>query len=99
MREAYCGTIAYQIEHLSSHQQRMWLREMIETGCAPHAARAPRRSARCCTRLIEVFQFERFLQKAYLGQKMFSIEGLDAVVPMIDEVVDARAAGAAPRRS
>ena len=32
MREAYCGTIGYQIEHLSSHQQRMWLREMIETG-------------------------------------------------------------------
>ncbi len=32
MREAYCGPIAYQIEHLSSHQQRMWLREMIETG-------------------------------------------------------------------
>ena len=32
MREAYCGTIAYQIEHLSSHQQRMWLREMVETG-------------------------------------------------------------------
>ena len=32
MREAYCGTIAYQIEHLSSHQQRMWLRDMIETG-------------------------------------------------------------------
>ena len=32
MRDAYCSTIAYQIEHLSSHQQRMWLREMIETG-------------------------------------------------------------------
>src|SRR5689334_13795892 len=32
MREAYCGTIAYQIEHLASHQQRVWLREMIETG-------------------------------------------------------------------
>ena len=40
MREAYCGTIAYQIEHLSSHQQRIWLRDMIETGCAPQAARA-----------------------------------------------------------
>ena len=47
MREAYCGTIAYQIEHLSSHQQRMWLREMIETGAHRTAARAPRRSARC----------------------------------------------------
>ena len=32
MRDAYCGTIGYQIEHLSSHQQRVWLREMIETG-------------------------------------------------------------------
>ena len=42
MRDAYCGTIAYQIEHLSSHQQRMWLREMIETGCAPRAARRRR---------------------------------------------------------
>ena len=37
-------------------------------------------------RLIEVFQFERFIQKAYLGQKMFSIEGLDATVPMLDEI-------------
>ncbi len=42
MREAYCGTIAYQIEHLSSHQQRVWLREMIETGWH----RAPLRSRR-----------------------------------------------------
>ena len=39
------------------------------------------------SRLVQVFQFERFLQKAYLGQKLFSIEGLDAVVPMIDELV------------
>ena len=49
MREAYCGTIAYQIEHLSSHQQRMWLRDMIETG----AHRKPldrRREARAAQR-------------------------------------------------
>ena len=38
MRDAYCGTIAYQIEHLSSHQQRMWLRERIETGAHSDAA-------------------------------------------------------------
>ena len=85
MRDAYCGTIAYQIEHLSSHQQRMWLREMIETGT--HRAPLPPEEKRALlSRLIEVFQFERFLQKAYLGQKMFSIEGLDVVVPMLDEV-------------
>jgi 2-oxoglutarate dehydrogenase E1 component len=86
MRTAYCGTIGYQVEHLSSHQQRIWLREMIETG----AHRQPLTDAekkRLLDRLIDVFQFERFLEKAYLGQKMFSIEGLDVVVPMLDEVV------------
>jgi multifunctional 2-oxoglutarate metabolism enzyme len=86
MRQTYCGTIAYQVEHLSSHQQRIWLREMIETG----AHRQPLTDAekrRLLERLIDVFQFERFLEKAYLGQKMFSIEGLDVVVPMLDEVV------------
>jgi len=86
MRETYCGTIGYQVEHLSSHQQRIWLREMIETG----AHRQPLTDAekkRLLERLIDVFQFERFLEKAYLGQKMFSIEGLDVVVPMLDELV------------
>ncbi len=85
MRDAYCGTMAYQIEHLSSHQQRMWLREMIETG--KHREPLDKDEKReLLRRLIQVFQFERFLQKAYLGQKMFSIEGLDATVPMIDEL-------------
>jgi multifunctional 2-oxoglutarate metabolism enzyme len=86
MRAAYCGTIGYQFEHLSSHQQRIWLREMIETG----AHRQPLTDAEkkhLLGRLIDVFQFERFLEKAYLGQKMFSIEGLDVIVPMLDEVV------------
>src|SRR5919202_3965578 len=85
MREAYCGTIAYQIEHLASHQQRVWLREMIETG-AHRQPLAPDTKRGLLRRLIQVFQFERFLQRAYLGQKMFSIEGLDAVVPMLDEL-------------
>jgi len=94
MRQTYCGTIAYQVEHLSSHQQRIWLREMIETG----AHRQPLTDAekrRLLGRLIDVFQFERFLEKAYLGQKMFSIEGLDVVVPMLDELVTLSGRGGA----
>ncbi|MGH2925049.1 MAG: multifunctional oxoglutarate decarboxylase/oxoglutarate dehydrogenase thiamine pyrophosphate-binding subunit/dihydrolipoyllysine-residue succinyltransferase subunit, partial [Solirubrobacterales bacterium] len=86
MREDYCGTVAYQIEHLSSHQQRMWLREMIETDVHRVPLNAEEKRA-LLARLIEVFEFERYLQRAYLGQKVFSIEGLDAVVPMIDELV------------
>ncbi|MFL5906607.1 MAG: multifunctional oxoglutarate decarboxylase/oxoglutarate dehydrogenase thiamine pyrophosphate-binding subunit/dihydrolipoyllysine-residue succinyltransferase subunit, partial [Solirubrobacterales bacterium] len=87
MREAYCDTIAYQIEHLSSHQQRMWLRDMIETGWHRKPLE-PEEKRALLDRLIQVFGFERYLEKAYLGQKMFSIEGLDAVVPMLDEVFE-----------
>jgi 2-oxoglutarate dehydrogenase E1 component len=87
MREAYCGTIGYQIEHLSSHQQRMWLRDMIETGWHRKPLE-PEEKQELLNRLIQVFGFERYLEKAYLGQKIFSIEGLDAVVPMLDEVFE-----------
>ncbi|HET7455537.1 MAG TPA: multifunctional oxoglutarate decarboxylase/oxoglutarate dehydrogenase thiamine pyrophosphate-binding subunit/dihydrolipoyllysine-residue succinyltransferase subunit [Solirubrobacterales bacterium] len=94
MRSAYCDTIGYQFEHLSSHQQRLWLREMIETG-AHRQPLTDTEKKRLLDRLIDVFQFERFLEKAYLGQKMFSIEGLDVVVPMLDEAVTlAQKAGA-----
>ncbi len=86
MREAYCGTIAYQFEHLSSHQQRTWLREMVETG-AHRQPLSDDEKRRLLGRLIDVFEFERFVEKAYLGQKIFTIEGLDAIVPMLDELV------------
>jgi 2-oxoglutarate dehydrogenase E1 component len=86
MREAYCGTIAYQFEHLSSHQQRTWLREMVETG-AHRQPLGEDEKRRLLKRLIDVFEFERFVEKAYLGQKIFTIEGLDAIVPMLDELV------------
>jgi multifunctional 2-oxoglutarate metabolism enzyme len=85
MREDYCGTMAYQIEHLSSHQQRVWLRERIETNWHRQPPSEEQKRG-LLYRLLEVFQFERFIQRSYLGQKTFSIEGLDAVVPMIDEV-------------
>jgi multifunctional 2-oxoglutarate metabolism enzyme len=85
IREVYCGTIAYQIEHLSSHQQRVWLREMIETNWHRKPLDEEEKRA-LLDRLTQVFEFERFLQRTYLGQKMFSIEGLDAVVPMLDEI-------------
>jgi 2-oxoglutarate dehydrogenase E1 component len=87
MREAYCGTIAYQIEHLSSHQQRMWLRDMIETGWHRKPLEAEEKHE-LLDQLIQVFGFERYLEKAYLGQKMFSIEGLDTVVPMLNEIFE-----------
>ena len=86
LRETYCGPIAYEIEHIASHRQRVWLREKIESGAFREPLTADGRSA-LLRRLTKVDAFERFMHKAYLGQKQFSIEGLDMTVPMLDELI------------
>ena len=86
LRETYCGPIAYEIEHISSHRQRLWLREAIESGSFRKPQTSEERKA-LLKRLTEVDALERFMHKAYLGQKQFSVEGLDMTVPMIDELV------------
>ena len=90
LRATYCGTIAYEIEHISSHEVRLWLREMIETG-AHRKPLSPDGKKKLLARLTQVEVFERFLHKAYLGQKRFSIEGLDAMVPMLDLTIESAA--------
>jgi multifunctional 2-oxoglutarate metabolism enzyme len=86
LRQTYCGTIAYEIEHISSHRQRVWLREQIESGTFRQPLGAEPRKA-LLKRLVEVDALERFMHKAYLGQHQFSIEGLDMTVPMLDELI------------
>src|SRR5205085_1138247 len=86
LRETYCGPIAYEIEHIASHGQRVWLREKIESGEFRRPLTAEEQRA-LLKRLTEVDALERFMHKAYLGQKQFSIEGLDMTVPMIDELI------------
>jgi len=91
LRETYCGTIAYEIEHIASHRQRVWLREHIESGRFRHELTSDERRT-LLKRLVEVDALERFMHKAYLGQHQFSIEGLDMTVPMLDELIQLSAA-------
>ncbi|HTK42841.1 MAG TPA: multifunctional oxoglutarate decarboxylase/oxoglutarate dehydrogenase thiamine pyrophosphate-binding subunit/dihydrolipoyllysine-residue succinyltransferase subunit [Gemmatimonadales bacterium] len=83
LQQTYCGTMAYQVEHISSHQERVWLREKIESG-AFRTPLSPDEKKRLLGRLTKVEALERFLHKAYLGHKRFSIEGVDLLVPMLD---------------
>ncbi len=91
LRETYCGTIAYEIEHIASHRQRVWLREHIESGAFRQELTSDERRT-LLKRLVEVDALERFMHKAYLGQHQFSIEGLDMTVPMLDELIQLSAA-------
>src|SRR5271170_1491978 len=94
LRETYCGTIAYEIEHIASHRQRVWLREQIESGAFRQPLTVEERKW-LLRRLVKVDALERFMHKAYLGQHQFSIEGLDMTVPMLDELIQLSAANGA----
>ena len=87
LADTYCGTIAYEIEHLSDHEQRVWLRRAIESGTYRQALAADEKKA-LFRRLCEVEGMERFLRKRFLGQKQFSLEGLDVMIPMLDQTLE-----------
>ena len=86
LRDVYCGTIAYEIEHLSNHAERVWLRQAIESGRYRQPLTADERKT-LLGRISQAEGFEQYLRRSFLGQKQFSLEGLDAMVPMLDEAI------------
>ena len=84
LRAIYCGAIGYDFDHVQIAEERAWLRDAVENGrfSRPLDAGAKRE---LLARLTEVEGFEKFLHQTYLGQKRFSIEGTDILVPMLDE--------------
>ncbi|HEY6807189.1 MAG TPA: multifunctional oxoglutarate decarboxylase/oxoglutarate dehydrogenase thiamine pyrophosphate-binding subunit/dihydrolipoyllysine-residue succinyltransferase subunit, partial [Gemmatimonadales bacterium] len=96
LQETYCGTISYEVEHIGSHQERLWLRQVIESG-EHRKPLSPDERRKLLSRLTAVETLERFLHKAYLGQKRFSIEGLDVLVPMLDQTIELAGASGARR--
>src|SRR5258706_2716938 len=91
LRATYCGTIAYEAEHIGSHEESIWLRQVIESG-QHRRPLSHEGKKQLLARLTAVDTLERFLHKAYLGQKRFSIEGLDMTVPMLDFTIELAAA-------
>jgi 2-oxoglutarate dehydrogenase E1 component len=87
LSDTYGGTIAYEIEHIAEHEKRVWLRQAIESGKYRTPLSAEEKKE-LLARLSRVEAFEQYLRRAFLGQKQFSIEGLDAMVPMLDEAIE-----------
>jgi multifunctional 2-oxoglutarate metabolism enzyme len=87
LRETYSSTIAYEIEHISNANQRTWLRDYIESG-RNRIKESPQRQIDFLERLTQVEAFDRYVRKTFLGQKTFSGEGLDVMVPMLEEMLD-----------
>ncbi|MGE5249201.1 MAG: 2-oxoglutarate dehydrogenase E1 component [Bacteroidota bacterium] len=93
LRSIYCGRIGYDYEHVRIPAERNWLYGAAESGRFRPPAQ-PFDEGKLLERLTQVEAFELFLHRVYPGKTRFSIEGLDIMIPMLDEMVhDASDAG------
>ena len=92
LREIYAGRIGYELDHMEDSKKWNWLVNYIESGL--HLNPVDQAGKVHLLRILtEVEGFESFLQRSYLGQKRFSIEGLDMMVPMIRRIIRRTALG------
>ncbi len=82
-RRYYCGTIGAEFMHIAEPERRRWIEERME------AAAAAVDQGRVLDLLIRGDIFELVLQQRYLGTKRFSLEGVTALLPLVDEILDA----------
>ena len=92
LREVYSGSIGYETDHIHEFEERAWIREAAESRQFFQNFDAQRKHE-ILERLTEVETFERYLHQTFLGQKRFSIEGNDMLVPMLDTMIRNAATG------
>ena len=84
LRDSYCRKIGIEYIHIQDPAQRKWLREKLEV---PYAKPSHDEQTRILEKLNEAEAFETFLQTKYVGQKRFSLEGGESVIPLIDAML------------
>jgi 2-oxoglutarate dehydrogenase E1 component len=88
LRNSYCRTVGVEYMYISSPEERKWIQEHVEIG-APKADREEQ--LRILRKLNSAEAFEAFLQTKFVGQKRFSLEGGESVIPLLDAVISSAA--------
>jgi 2-oxoglutarate dehydrogenase E1 component len=88
LRSIYSGTIGYDYGHIRTPEERDWLYQTAESGVYRQQSFDKKK---LLERLSQVEAFELFLHRIYPGKTRFSVEGLDMLIPMLDEIVDSAA--------
>jgi 2-oxoglutarate dehydrogenase E1 component len=91
LRDTYCRNIGFEYMFISERAQRQWIQERIEPLRATPEF-PPEQKKRLLQKLTEAEQLERYLHTRYVGQKRFSLEGGESLIPSIDELIQ-RAGG------
>lgn len=86
LKEVYKKSIAFEFSHVQNYEEKLWLLQMVESGTIFKDLSQEKRSS-ILKRLTAVEGFEQFLHRTFVGQKRFSIEGLDMLVPILDELI------------
>ncbi|MFL5656897.1 MAG: thiamine pyrophosphate-dependent enzyme, partial [Ktedonobacteraceae bacterium] len=87
LRGMYSGTISYEFDQVKSPVERRWLRDAVGWHLF-QAKQSPAARRKLLQRLTQVEAFERYLHQTFPGQKRFSLEGTDTLVPMLDELIN-----------
>ena len=90
LRDSYCRSIGIEYMYIANPEERKWIQEKMEVG-APRFARDEQ--LRILKKLNSAEAFESFLQTKFVGQKRFSLEGGETVIPMLDAVISSAADG------
>ncbi|MBP2210703.1 2-oxoglutarate decarboxylase [Rhodococcus ruber] len=85
LRDAYCRHVGVEYTHILDPEQQQWLQERVE---AHHVKPTVAQQKYILSRLNAAEAFETFLQTKYVGQKRFSLEGAESVIPMMDAIID-----------
>ncbi|ANS67908.1 alpha-ketoglutarate decarboxylase [Streptomyces lincolnensis] len=88
LRDSYCRTTGVEFMHIQDPKQRKWIQDRIERA---HTKPEREEQLRILRRLNAAEAFETFLQTKYVGQKRFSLEGGESVIPLLDAVIDSAA--------
>lgn len=92
LQRAYCGKVGIEYRHIQSKEEKQWIREQIRRQFVEPEPIPVEVKKRLLWKLISAEQFERFLHTKYLGQKRFSLEGCETIIPLLDRLIDGAAA-------
>ena len=88
LRDSYCRTIGVEYMYIDNSEERKWIQENVESG----ATKTPREEQlRILYKLNSAEAFETFLHTKYVGQKRFSLEGGESVIPLLDAIISGAA--------
>jgi 2-oxoglutarate dehydrogenase E1 component len=86
LQETYCGTLGVEYMYISSRVEKRWIQERLETVHSKPAF-APDYKKHILERLTAAEGLERYLHTRYVGQKRFSLEGGDTLIPVLDNLL------------